>query len=80
MYDEQFKTILSEMSEAKVMEDYEKAAGKMQDFYAEEVPFLALYWDNMMYAYSSGYENLTVDYTFGLNNANTWFTITEKKK
>lgn len=26
------------------------------------------------------YENITVDYTFGLNNANTWFTITEKKK
>lgn len=80
VYDEQFKTILSEMSETKVMEDYEKAAGKMQDFYAEEVPFLALYWDNMMYAYSSDYENITVDYTFGLNNANTWFTITEKRK
>jgi hypothetical protein len=32
----------------------------------------------MMLAYSSKLDNVTVDAVFGLNNANTWFTITQK--
>ena len=42
------------------------------------MPLVALYWDNMMYVHSSQYENVTVDYTFGLNNVNNWFSITAK--
>lgn len=78
VYDEAFQAILSEMAGAKNMEQYNAAAGKLQDFYAEKIPVIALYWDNMMYAYASKYENITIDYTFGLNNVNNWFTITAK--
>ena len=41
-------------------------------------PLLALYWDSQLLAHSAAYENFTVDAVFGLNNANTRFTITEK--
>ena len=78
VYDAEFQTILSEMSAAKTIEEYTAAAGKLQDFYASERPVIALYWDSMMYAYASKYENITIDFTFGLNNANNWFSITEK--
>ncbi len=78
VYDETFQSILSEMADAKTIESYSAAAGKLQDFYASETPVIALYWDNMMYAYASKYENVTIDYTFGLNNVNNWFTITAK--
>lgn len=78
VYDEAFQSILSELADAKTIESYSAAAGKLQDFYASETPVIALYWDNIMYAYASKYENVTVDYTFGLNNANNWFTITAK--
>lgn len=78
VFDPGFQNIIKEMAAAKTIEEYNIAAGKLQDFYAEETPVIALYWDNMMYAYSSKYENITIDYTFGLNNANNWFTITEK--
>lgn len=78
VYDEIFVAICDEMAAATNIEQYNAAAAKMQDFYAENTPLLALYWDNMMYAYSSKYENVTIDYVFGLNNVNNWFTITAK--
>ena len=78
VYDEKFVAIRDEMAAATNIEQYNAAAAKMQDFYAENTPLLALYWDNMMYAYSSKYENVTIDYVFGLNNVNNWFTITAK--
>ena len=78
VYDPAFQSIIAEMADAKTIDEYTEAAGKLQDFYAKETPLIALYWDNMMYAYSSAYENITIDYTFGLNNAANWFTVTKK--
>ena len=78
VYDPAFQNIIAEMTDAKTVAKYTQAAGKLQDYYAEETPLIALYWDNMMYAYSSAYENITIDYTFGLNNVTNWFTITAK--
>lgn len=78
VFDEHFQSIVAEMSAAKNLDEYKTAAGKIQDFYSEETPIIALYWDNMMYAHASKFENMTIDYTFGLNNAMNWFTITEK--
>lgn len=75
VFDPAFDQILQEMAEAKTIEEYSTAAGKLQDYYAEHMPLVALYWDNMMYAHSAAYKNLTVDFTFGLNNINTWFTL-----
>ena len=78
VYDPEFQEIRDEMSAAANLDEYYKAAAKMQQYYAEHVPLLALYWDNLMYAYSSSYENITIDFVFGLNNVNNWFTITAK--
>lgn len=76
VYDEAFQSILAEMSAAKTIEAYNAAAGEMQDWYAAHMPFIALYWDSQLLAHSAAYENFTVDAVFGLNNANTWFSIT----
>ena len=78
VYDPAFQNIIAEMTDAKTIAEYTQAAGKLQDYYAEVTPLIALYWDNMMYAYSSAYENITIDYTLGLNNVTNWFTITAK--
>lgn len=75
VFDETFREILAELGAASTLDEYVVAAGKVQDWYAEETPLIALYWDNMMYAYSTRLTGLVVDYTFGLNNANTWFSI-----
>ena len=66
------------MSAAANVEEYTAAAGKLQDFYAQHTPLLALYWDNMVHAHAARFENITIDYTFGINNVNNWFTISEK--
>lgn len=78
VFDETFQAIRDEMQDAKTIEQYNTAAGKMQEYYAEKLPLAALYWDNMMYAYGAQYDNVTVDFVFGLNNVQNWFTITEK--
>ena len=67
-----------EMSAAKTLDEYSAAASEMQDWYAAHMPFIALYWDSQLLAHSAVYENFTVDAVFGLNNANTWFSITAK--
>ena len=74
----QFEEILAELGGATTLDAYYESAGKLQNYYAEHLPFLALYWDNMMFAYAAKLNNLTVDAVFGLNNVNNWFTITEK--
>ena len=75
VFDPAFDQILQEMAAAKTIDEYNTAAGKLQDYYAAHMPLAALYWDNMMYAHSAQYKDLTVDFNFGLNNVNTWFTL-----
>jgi len=78
VYDAAFQKIRDKMAGAKTAEEYIAAAGEMQDFYAANTPIIALYWDNMMFAHSASFDGLVVDAVFGLNNVNTWFSITKK--
>ena len=78
VFDEEFSAILREMKAAKTIEDYYTGAAKLQDYYAAHMPLIALYWDNMMLAYSSSLDNVTVDAVFGLNNVSNWFSVTKK--
>ena len=76
VFDGEFQSLLAAMGEAKTVEAYTEAAGALQDWYAAHVPLIALYWDSQILIHSAAYENFTEDAVFGLNNANTWFTIT----
>lgn len=78
VFDEAFSSILDELKAAKTIEEYYTGAAKLQDYYAAHMPLIALYWDNVMLAYSSKLDNVTVDAVFGLNNVNNWFSITKK--
>lgn len=78
VFDEAFSSILDELKAAKTIEEYYAGAAKLQGYYAAHMPLIALYWDNMMLAYSSKLDNVTVDAVFGLNNVNNWFRITKK--
>lgn len=78
VFDEAFSSILDELKAAKTIEEYYTGAAKLQEYYAAHMPLIALYWDNMMLAYSSKLDNVTVDAVFGLNNVNNWFSITKK--
>ena len=78
VFDEAVSSILDELKAAKTIEEYYTGAAKLQDYYAAHMPLIALYWDNMMLAYSSKLDNVTVDAVFGLNNVNNWFSITKK--
>ena len=76
VFDGEFQSLLAAMGKAKTVEAYTEAAGALQDWYAAHVPLIALYWDSQILVHSAAYENFTEDAVFGLNNVNTWFTIT----
>lgn len=78
VFDEAFAAIQDELKAAKTIEEYYAGAAKLQEYYAAHMPLIALYWDNMMLAYSSKLDNVTVDAVFGLNNVSNWFSITKK--
>jgi peptide/nickel transport system substrate-binding protein len=78
VFDPGFQAVIAQLASSRNLEEYYVAAGALQDFYAVHTPLIALYWDNLMYAYSSKLSNLTVDAVFGLNNVNNWMTISSK--
>ncbi len=78
VYDEAFVAARDALAAAKTIEEYYAAAAVMQQFYAEHTPLIALYWDNLTYAYNAAFENVTIDCAFGLNNVNNWFSIESK--
>ena len=47
----------------------------MQEYYAEHIPAVALYWDSHVQAYNSAYEGFVTDGTFGLLNVQTWMKL-----
>ena len=75
VYDEEFQTILSAMGAAANLDEYTKAAGDMQDWYAAHLPVVALYWDSLTYGASANLSGIVVDNVFGLNNVNNWLNI-----
>ena len=78
VFDPEFQEILADLADSRTPEEYGEAAALLQDYYAQHVPLLALYWDDLLLACSARYENLTADCLFGLNNVNNWFSITAK--
>lgn len=76
--DEAFGEIVDKLKSAVTMEEYAAAAKDCQEYYAVNVPAIALYWDSYVQAYNSKYDGFTTDGTFGLVNQATWFSITTK--
>ena len=78
VFDSELKSILNEMKNANILLDYQTSAAKLQDFYAESAPVIALYWDSLIVAHSSKLTNVTLDAVFGINNINNLFTATKR--
>lgn len=75
--DPKFVEALNMMAKATNIEEYYQGAYAMQDFYSEQTPVVALYWDSMSFAVSSRFTGYVIDNVFGLNNVETWFNIKE---
>lgn len=78
VYSEKLSSIEEKMAGCKSLDEYKTAASELQDFYAEECPLIALYWDSLVYGVSSNVSGFAVDANFGLNNVNSWSALTKK--
>ena len=75
VFDDSLNEIINSLNNAKTLEEYINYAGQLQDFYAQETPAIALYWDSLIVAYSASLTDITLDSTFGINNINNWFSM-----
>jgi len=73
-----FSDIMSELASANTVEAYEAAAGRLQDYYSEETPLIALFWDNLTYVCSSSVKNVIIDGVFGINNVENWLSVVKE--
>ncbi len=78
VFSDALSDIALQMESAKTPEQYCEAAGRLQDLYSDEIPAVALLWDNLIYACSAGIENVVADGTFGLNNVHNWFSAVKR--
>jgi peptide/nickel transport system substrate-binding protein len=78
IFDEAFDGIVNKLRTAATPEAYLSAAAEAQNYYAENFPAIALFWDSYIQAYSSKLTGFTVDGTFGLLNTRTWYSISAK--
>lgn len=78
VYDEVYKELLDEAEAAVTSEEYQAAAEKIQKYYAETVPAIALFWDSHVQAYNSRFEGFQVDGTFGIMNVQTWMNLKQQ--
>lgn len=75
--DETFQTIVDHMLSATTMEEYEKLAGDVQQWYVDNIPIIPLYNDVYVLAYSVKLDNLFYDGNYGLNNVYTMYNVTK---
>jgi peptide/nickel transport system substrate-binding protein len=76
--DEEYAAIVGELGSAVTIEEYYAAAKECQEYYAENMPAIALYWDCYIQAYNSRLSGFVVDVTCAIFKLPTWFTIEQK--
>lgn len=75
VFDTRLNEILTEMNSATALEQYSVGAAKLQTYYAEEVPLIALYRDDFTYAYNTRLTGVKADAVFGINNIFSWLSV-----
>ena len=75
VFDEEFDGILDKLSSASTSEEYAAAAAECQNWYAENFPAVALFWDAQLQVVSPGWTGFVTDADFGIVNMRTWQTL-----
>ena len=75
VYDEAYKALLDRAAAAAGMDEYKAIAADIQNYYAETIPAVALFWDAHIQAFNNRYSGFSVDGTFGILNVQTWATL-----
>ena len=76
VYDDTYKDVLDKADAAVTMDEYKEAAAEIQEYYADTIPAIALFWDSHVQAVANGYSGFVTDGTFGIMNVQTWMALT----
>ena len=74
--DSRFSELYNATMSAKDQEELSRAVYDLQDYYAEELPGIALYWSKSIYPYRSDrFEGWIPLEGYGLTSHQSWFNI-----
>ncbi|MEG1806081.1 MAG: ABC transporter substrate-binding protein, partial [Clostridia bacterium] len=75
VFDSEFKQIVTKMSKSKTLDEYKTYAKECVEYYAKNVPVIALFLDSSVQAYNKKLSGFVVDGNYGLLNYKTWYTV-----
>ena len=75
VFDPAYKELLDQVDAAENMDQYKAVAAEIQEYYAETIPAIALFWDAHVQAYNSRFSGFVVDGTFGIMNVQSWLSL-----
>lgn len=76
--DEAYKKLLDKADATVSMDEYKEVAAEIQNYYAETMPAVALFWDSHVQAFNNRFSGFVVDGTFGIMNVQSWMSLTAK--
>lgn len=65
IFDPEFQALISQLRNAVTDEDMEQAAADIQNYYADNLPCLVLYWSQIIQPYNTEYTGFGFDLGFG---------------
>jgi peptide/nickel transport system substrate-binding protein len=75
IFDPDFTEILNNIRAATTSDQMRTAAYAIQDYYADEVPGVALYWYDVIQPYNTKYTGYVFDQFYGVLNYETYFNL-----
>lgn len=73
--DPAYQSIMDMADDAATLDSYRQAAEAFQNYYAQNIPAVAFFWDRHIQAYSDDLDGFVTDATFGIMNVQSWLSL-----
>ena len=73
--DVRFRDIVDKMNAALSQDEYQKYCAELQQYYAENLPAIPLYWDSFIQPHNAALTGWKVSPMYGILNEETWYNL-----
>lgn len=73
--DARFLDIVDKMNVAMGQDEYQKYSTELQQYYAENLPVIPLYWDSFIQPHNAALTGWKVSPMYGILNEETWYSL-----
>ncbi|SDE81905.1 ABC transporter substrate-binding protein [Sporomusa acidovorans] len=73
--DTKFKDLADKLNSTLAPEEYKKYSAALQQYYAENLPAIPLYWDNFIQPHNATLTGWKISPMYGVLNEETWYSL-----